>query len=47
MDNQFTFIKAPNVPVTEQEVIDDLKKVSSEINSEKVTQRIICREREF
>ncbi|RLL55930.1 HNH endonuclease [Mariprofundus sp. EBB-1] len=40
MDNQFTFIKAPNTPVSEQKIIDDLKRVAKELSNEKVTQRL-------
>ncbi len=40
MDNQFTFIKAPNTPVSEQEIIDDLKRVAEKQRSDKLTQRL-------
>ncbi len=40
MDNQFIFIKAPNAPVSETEILDDLKRVAKEAGSEKVTQRL-------
>ena len=40
MNNQFTFIKAPNAPVSDQDILDDLKRVSSELCLEKVTQRL-------
>lgn len=40
MDNQFTFIKAPNAPVSENEILDDLKRVAKEEETEKVSQRL-------
>ena len=40
MNNQFTFIKAPNAPVSDQDILDDLKRVSNELGLEKVTQRL-------
>lgn len=40
MDNQFTFIKAPNAPVSEKEILDDLTRVAKEEETEKVSQRL-------
>ena len=40
MDNQYTFIKAPNAPVSDQELLDDLKRVSIELDNKKITQRL-------
>ncbi len=40
MDNQFTFIKAPNAPISEQEILDDLNRVSKELDTNKITQKL-------
>lgn len=40
MDNQFTFVKAPNAPVSENEILEDLKRVAKEEETEKVSQRL-------
>lgn len=40
MDNQYTFIKAPNAPVSDEELLLDLKRVSAELNNKKITQRL-------
>lgn len=39
-DELFTFIKAPNAPVSEKDILDDLKRVSSELDLEKLTIRL-------
>jgi len=39
MDNQYTFIKAPNAPVSDQELLDDLKRVSIELDNKKGSTR--------
>jgi len=40
MDNQFTFIKAPNAPVTEREILKDLQRVAKVLGTNKVSQRL-------
>ncbi|MDH5648197.1 MAG: HNH endonuclease [Gammaproteobacteria bacterium] len=47
MDNQFTFVKAPNAPVSEDEILEDLRRVSDELGSEKITQRIYAEKGKF
>ncbi len=47
MDNQFTFIKAPNAPVSENEILDDLKRVAKEAETEKVSQRLYGKKGNF
>ncbi|MFT6791849.1 MAG: hypothetical protein ACJA04_001062, partial [Cellvibrionaceae bacterium] len=39
MDNQFTFVPAKSCPVSENEIRDDLKRVSCELAQSKLTQK--------
>ena len=40
MDNSFEFIKAPNSPVSESEILDDFKRVSKVLGVQKISQRL-------
>lgn len=40
MENQFTFIPAKSGPVSENEILEDLKRVSEELRQNKVTQKL-------
>ncbi len=40
MTERFTFISAKSAPVSEEQVVEDLKKVSSELSTNKITQKL-------